>query len=123
MILDFLESLKIIYFPMTNIVFILALFILAICTVNRLDFNTSLKTNLLIIPLVLVSMVFLFFANMNKFVPERIFPIFGDGLWNTFVLGLGNLASFRGIAFLYFLPPYLKQPEKMKKIAEKFRKI
>ena len=54
---------------------------------------------------------------MNKFVPERIFPIFGDGLWNTFVLGLGNLASFGGIAFLYFLPPYLKQPEKMKKIA------
>ena len=102
---------------MTNIVFILALFILAICTVNRLDFNASLKTNLLIVPLVLVSMVFLFFANMNKFVPERIFPIFGDGLFNTFVLGLGNLASFGGIAFLYFLPPYLKQPEKMKKIA------
>ena len=54
---------------------------------------------------------------MNKFVPERIFPIFGDGLFNTFVLGLGNLASFGGIAYLYFLPPYLKQPEKMKKIA------
>lgn len=114
---NFCESLKIIYFPMTNIVFILALFILAICTVNRLNFNASLKTNLLIVPLVLVSMLFLFFSNMNKFVPERIFPIFGDGLFNTFVLGLGNLASFGGIAYLYFLPPYLKQPEKMKKIA------
>ena len=114
---NFCESLKIIYYPMTNIVFIIALFILAICTANRLDFNASLKTNLLIIPLVLVSMVFLFFANMNKFVPQRIFPIFGDGLYNTFILGLGNLAAFGGITFLYFLPPYLKQPEKMKKIA------
>ena len=89
---NFCESLKIIYYPMTNI-----------------DFNASLKTNLLIIPLVLASIVFLFFANMNKFVPQRIFPIFGDGLLNTFVLGLGNLAAFGGITFLYFLPPYLKK--------------
>lgn len=114
---NFCESLKIIYYPMTNIVFILSMFIIAICAANRLDFNASLKTNLLILPLVLASMIFLFFANMNKFVPERIFPIFGDGLFNTFILGLGNLASFGGIAYLYFLPPFLKEPEKMKKIA------
>lgn len=114
---NFCESLKIIYYPMTNIVFIIVFFIIAVCTANRLDFNASLKTNLLIIPLVLVSIVFLFFANMNKFVPQRMFPIFGDGLFNTFVLGLNNLSAFGGIAFLYFLPPYLKEPEKMKKIA------
>ena len=114
---NFCESLKIIYYPMTNIVFIIVLFIIAVCTANRLDFNASLKTNLLIVPLVLVSIVFLFFANMNKFVPQRIFPIFGDGLYNTFILGLGNLSAFGGITFLYFLPPYLKEPEKMKKIA------
>ena len=114
---NFCESLKIIYYPMTNTLFIIALFILAICTANRLDFNASLKTNLLIVPLVLTSIVFLFFANMNKFVSERAFPIFGDGLFNTFILGLGNLAAFGGITFLYFLPPYLKKPEKMKKIA------
>lgn len=114
---NFCETLKIIYYPMTNIIFIIALFIIAVCIANRLDFNASLKTNLLILPLVLASIIFLFFANMNKFVPERIFPIFGDGLFNTFVLGLGNLASFGGIAYLYFLPPFLKEPEKMKKIA------
>lgn len=114
---NFCESLKIIYYPMTNIIFIIAMFIIAICIANRLDFNASLKTNLLILPLVLASIVFLFFANMNKFVPQRIFPIFGDGLFNTFVLGLGNLSAFGGIAFLYFLPPMLKEPKKMKKIA------
>lgn len=114
---NFCESIKILYYPMTNIIFIIAMFIIAICAANRLDFNASLKTNLLVLPLALASMVFLFFANMNKFVPERIFPIFGDGLWDTFILGLGNLASFGGIAFLYFLPPFLKEPEKMKKIA------
>lgn len=114
---NFCESLKIIYYPMTNILFILSLFVLAVCTANRLDFNASLKTNLLIIPLVLASIIFLFFANMNKFVPQRAFPIFGDGLFNTFILGLTNLSAFGGITFLYFLPPYLKEPQKMKKIA------
>ena len=114
---NFCESLKIIYYPVTNIIFIILLFVIALCLANRLAFNASLKANLLIIPFVLASMLFLFFANMNKFIPERIFPIFGDGLMNTFVLGLGNLYAFSGIAFLYFLPPFLKQPEKMKKIA------
>ena len=114
---NFAESLKIIHYPMTNLIFILALFVIALCCANRLAFNASLKTNLLILPFVLASMVFLFFANMNKFIPERMFPIFGDGLIDTFVLGLGNLSSFSGIAFLYFLPPFLKEPEKLKKIA------
>lgn len=102
---------------MTNVLFIIAMFVIALCTANRLDFNASLKTNLLVLPLVLASMVFLFFANMNKFSAERIFPIFGDGLFDTFVLGLGNIASFGGIAFLYFLPPFMKEPEKLKRVA------
>ena len=102
---NFCESLKIIYYPMTNILFIITFFVIAVCIANRLDFNASLKTNLLIVPLVLASIVFLFFANMNKFVPQRAFPIFGDGLFQTFILGLGNLSAFGGITFLYFLPP------------------
>lgn len=114
---NFCESLKIIYYPMTNLLFIIAMFVIDVCVANRLDFNASLKTNLLILPLVLASMIFLFFANMNKFSPERIFPIFGDGLFDTFVLGLGNIASFGGVAFLYFLPPYMKEPEKLKKVS------
>lgn len=114
---NFAESLKIIYYPMSNIIFIIAFFIIAVCVTNRLDFNASLKTNLLIIPLVLFSMIFLFFSTMENFVPERIFPIFGDGLFNTFILGLTNLSAFGGIAYIYFLPPLLKEPEKTKKIA------
>ena len=114
---NFCESLKILYFPMTDINYIILLFIIALCTANRLDFGATLKTNLLILPLVFVSIIFLFFANMNKFVPQRIFPILGDGFFNTFVSGLGNLSAFSGIIFLYFLPPILKEPEKFKKIA------
>ncbi len=113
---NFSESLKIIYYPMTNIIFIILLFVISICFANRLDFNATLKTNLIILPIVLCSIIFLFIANIKQFVPQRIFPILGDGIFNTFVLGLNNLASFGGIAYLYFLPPLLKEPKKMKKI-------
>lgn len=113
---NFCESLKIIYYSMTNIIFIILLFIVALCTANRLDFSATLKTNTIVVPLVLASMIFLFFANMNKFVPQRMFPLFGDGIFQTFGLGLTNLASFGGIAYLYFLPPLLKEPKYMKKV-------
>ena len=97
---NFCESIKIIYYPMTNIFFILAFFVIAVCMANRLEFSATLKTNMIILPIVLLSIIFLFFSNMNLFTPERIFPILGDGLYNTFLLGLGNLYSFGGIAFL-----------------------
>ena len=38
-------------------------------------------------------------------------------MFKTFVLGLTNLASFGGIAYLYFLPPMLEDSKKFKKIA------
>ena len=44
-------------------------------------------------------------------------PILGNGLFDTFVTGLGNLGAFGGIVFLYFIPPYLKEPKKLKKVA------
>ena len=114
---NFCESIKIIYYPMTDIFFIIAFFVIAVCIANRLDFSATLKTNLIILPVVLFSILFLFFANIKQFTPQRIFPILGDGMYNTFVFGLSNLASFGGIAYLYFLPPLLKEPEKIKKMA------
>lgn len=114
---NFCESLKIIYYPITEIKFIILLFIVALCMANRLDFSATIKTNSLILPFVLGSIIFLFFSNMNKFVPERIFPILGDGVLTTFGWGLINLASFGGISYLYFLPPLLNEPQKMKKIS------
>lgn len=114
---NFCESLKVIYYPMTDITFIILLFIIALCAANRLDFSATLKTNTIILPFVLISIIFLFFANMNKFTPQRIFPILGDGIFNTFGIGLINISSFAGIAYLYFLPPLLKEPKDMRKIS------
>lgn len=113
---SFCESLKIIYFPLTNIIYIILLFIIALCFSNRLGFTATLKTNALILPIVFVSIVFLLFTNIKNFKPQGIFPILGDGIFNTFGVGLLNLYSFGGIAYLYFLPPLLKEPKNTKKI-------
>ncbi|MCI8444729.1 MAG: GerAB/ArcD/ProY family transporter [Clostridia bacterium] len=114
---NFCESLKIIYYPMTNIIFIIGFFVISICLANRFDFNATLRTNLIILPVVLGSILFLFFTNINNFAPQRMFPILGEGIGHTFGLGLSNLASFGGISYLYFLPPLLEKPETFKKIA------
>ena len=95
---NFCECLKIVYYPMTSLIFIILTFIIVICITLHHRFSSIAKVNL------------------RNFSLDNIFPIFGDGLYNTFVTGLGNLGAFGGITLLYFLPPYLKEPQKMKKI-------
>lgn len=113
---NFSESLKVIYYPMTDIFFIVAFFIIPVCYANRLNFNATSKTNLIVVPIVLIAIIVLFATNMKQFSPQRMFPILGESTFNTFVLGLSNISAFGGIVYLYFIPPLLKEPEKMKKI-------
>ena len=114
---NFSESLRIIDYPSTNIALIIFVIMLGVSIINTLKFNANLKANLIITPFVLFSILFLFFANIRHFTPQRIFPILGDGIFHTFITGLGNISAFGGIAFLYFLPPLLKDFTKFKKIA------
>ena len=113
---NFCECLKIVYYPMTSLVFIILAFIVTLYIVLKFNFSSISKVNLIIIPLVLISIVFLFVANLENFSISNMFPIFGDGLFDTFVTGLGNISAFAGIALLYFLPPYLQEPQKTKKV-------
>ena len=113
----FCEYLRIIYYPSTNVIFLISIFIIAICIVNSLEFNAAFKANSIITPFALISIILLFFANIRYFSPERMFPILGKGFFNTFVIGIGNIYAFSGIVCIYFLPPLLKEPEKLRKVA------
>lgn len=75
---NFCECLKIVYYPSTDIIYVIIFFVFAVCLVNNLEFNASIKTTLIIMPAVLISIFFLFFANFRNFVPQRVFPILGD---------------------------------------------
>ena len=114
---NFCESIQVIYFPMTNVAFVILFFIISVTIVNYLSFHASFKATSYIMPFAIVTVIFLFFANIDNFSFNQMFPILGDGFVNTFITGIGNISAFCGICILYFLPPLLKKPENYKKIA------
>ncbi len=113
---EFCEGLRVAFFPMTNILYILIPFIIMLFITNYLSFGSNIKAISLIFPLVLVSIVFLFFGNFGNFSFERMFPVLGKGFTDTFITGIGNIFAFSGISCLYFIPPYLQEPNKMKQV-------
>lgn len=117
MLRNFCEGLVVVYYPLTKYVFVILMFIIAIALVNKLSFNSTLNTASIVFPLVLISVILLFCGNLDNFSFRRIYPILGNGFYDTFILGLKNIGAFGGICYLYFLPPMLKEPEKFKKIA------
>lgn len=117
MLRNFCEGLVVVYYPLTNYIFIILMFIIATAITNTLGFNSTLNTASIIFPLVLISIILLFIGNLDNFSFMRIYPILGDGFNNTFILGLKNIGAFGGLCYLYFLPPMLKKPENFKKIA------
>ena len=117
MLRNFCEGLVVVYYPLTSYVFVILMFIISITLVNRLGFNATLNTASIVFPFVLISAILLFCGNLDNFSFRRIYPILGDGFYNTFILGLKNIGAFGGICYLYFLPPMLKDPQKFKKIA------
>ena len=48
---------------------------------------------------------------------QRIFPIFGYGAYQTFVVGLSDIFAFNGLVILYLMPPMLENKTDFKKIS------
>lgn len=111
------DCLQIIYYPMTNFIFIALLFCIATGIVLYLRNNSLFKFSVLILPIILASVSLIFIGNGKNFNFENIFPILGNGIKSTFFSGLSNIYAFYGIAYLLFIPNKLKHPEKMQKIA------
>ena len=102
---------------MTDLIFIISIFIISVPIACTLKENSVFKANLAIVPIVMLSVVFLFIANSKYFHIENVYPIFGNGINETFGTGLTNLFAFGGIATLYFLPPLLKNQKQFKKVS------
>ena len=52
---NFCEGLKVIYYPYTDITYIILLFIITITIANKLGFDSTIKTTTLIFPFLLVA--------------------------------------------------------------------
>ena len=113
----FSAFLQIAYFPYTRIFFIIVLFLMATLICCRLKYNAIYRSALILLPAIIVSTIFLFLANMNFYNIDKIYPIFGYGINVTFLSGICNMFVFQALAYIYFMPPILKNPEQTKKIA------
>ena len=113
----FASSLKLIYFENSPLVFLLLLFLIPVVIVARLGIKPIAHVNLIITPVLLLSLLVILFSTFTDFVPERIYPILGFGAKETFLIGINNIFAFSAFAYLYFIIPYLKNPDKFKKIA------
>lgn len=93
------------------------LLLITIVIMNRLGFRPIARSNLFFMPFVLFSILFIFVANFENFTVQRVFPLLGNGMITTFFSGISNLFAFAGIAYLYLIPPYLKEQKDFVKVA------
>lgn len=114
---DFSETLKIIYYSNSPLVFIMLFFIVGIIIGNKLGLKAIVKTNLFVMPLVIFSILIILFSSSKSFVPERLFPVLGNGIDATFISGFSNLFAYSGITYLFLIMPYLKDCKNFKKIS------
>lgn len=109
--------LQIVYYPMTNMVFIISLFCITAGIVCMLKNNSVFKSAILIFPLLFITIILVFIGNSRNFNFDNIYPLLGNGIKTTFLTGISNIFAFGGFIYLYFVPSKLKNPEKMTKVS------
>lgn len=113
----FTSCLQIIYFPLTKAYYISLIFIIAGIIACNMKNNAIFRSTYIFFPFCIGSFIFLFLSNIPYFQFESIYPILGYGYFTTFVAGLCNLFAFQELAYIYFLPPLLKETSSIKKIS------
>ena len=116
MIRLFAEGLALISFSHIDIDFIMLTFVIAVGILNSFGLKAISRLNLIIIPLMILSIVFIFFGSFGEYTFQRIFPLLGYGLKETFVDGISNIYSFSGLYVLFFIFPLLTKISEFKKV-------
>lgn len=114
---NFAQSIKLIYFPTASIVIILLAFVSIVAVASKFNIQSIVKSNLILVILVIASLVITFLALFPRFEYQRMFPLLGNGIDATFLSGLGNIYAFSGFCILFFLPPLLKEKKEFSKIS------
>lgn len=113
---NFVYALQIIYYPNTNTFFLVILFLIGAVFVCNLKYDALYRSNLLILPFAILSILVLFLGNAGEYTFENLFPILGNGINTTFLSGISNLFAFQVLLYILFLPPHLKDVTELKKI-------
>ena len=114
---SFSESIKIIYFNALPLMTIILFFVVTACIANLFGLKVLSKTNLIIAPLALLSIFIIVLASIQNFIPQRLFPILGHGINQTFIQGSSNVFLYSVLAYLFLIIPMLKHPKDFKKVS------
>lgn len=114
---DFSETLRIIYYSDSPLIYIMLFLMIGAVIGNKLGFRAIVKANLFIMPIVIFSILIILFSSFKNFEIQRLFPIFGNGIDETFFSGFSNVFSYSGITYLFLIMPYLKNSKQFKKIS------
>ena len=113
----FSYCLEIIYFQLVKIIYIVSLLVICAVVACTMRHNAIYRSTFIIFPFLITSTLFLFISNFRYLEFEKMYPIFGNGLYTTFISGLSNMFAFQGLAYIYFMPPKLKESNQIKKVA------
>ena len=111
----FSNVLELVYFDSTPISFLLILFLVGAVYAAKYGIKVISHINLLIFPILVLSLIIILFSTIKDIVPQRIYPILGFGINKTFISGFSTIFTFGLIAYLFFLMPILKNPKDYKK--------
>lgn len=112
----FSETLKVVYFPKANTVFLIGSFILAATLAVILGYRNIIKVNTLLVPIILFTMIIVFFSSLKNFDTSRLFPILGKGTKETFINGITNLYTLGGLIYIFLVGSSLKNINDFKKV-------
>ena len=113
----FSTCLEIIYFQLVKPKYIVSLFVISTVLACTMRHNAIFRSTFIFFPFLIISTLFIFIGDFRYFVFEKMYPILGNGAYTTFIAGLSNMFAFQGLAYIYFMPPVLKEPDKLKKVA------
>lgn len=116
-LINFVNILENVYFPLSPKLMILLFFIVPAFIANLIGGKSISKTNCIIIPAIIFSLLIIFLGTSESFEWTNLFPILGNGIKSTFIDGITNIYAFSGIAYIFFLKPMLKDEKDFNKIS------
>ena len=113
----FSESLVLIYFPNMDVDMVILVFIIITAVINVLGFKSIARASVILFPLIIVALLFVFVSSSSSFMPERALPILGYGVSETFLKGLTNIFAFSSALVITMVAPYINDENRMRKIS------
>lgn len=113
----YVNNVHVIYFSNYSFLMLALFAIIPAIISSRIGLKAIYGTNLIVIPITVLSIILLFSVSIKDFSWQKLFPVFGYGAKDLFINQSMNIFAFNIIGYLYFLPPFLKDSKDFKKVS------